>query len=134
MRQSKAIGEAVRSITGGHFNMYVEPFCGAMWSATAMIEAFPDKRFVFNDINPYLMCTWRHGAAGWDPPSTLSLAVYDRLKQLKDPNDPMTGYAGFAWSFGGKFFGGLARDAKGGSRDFGKGSYKSTIKKNKRAT
>lgn len=119
MRQSKEIVKAVRYLGGS--NTYVEPFCGAMWSATAVMKEFPDWNFICNDINPYLIRFWRDAAHGWDPPETVSEETYAWYNKHRPKNDPMTGYVGFAWSFGGKFFGGAAR-----TNGLIKGSYKST--------
>lgn len=108
-RQSKHI---VAAIDGLHpnFDTYVEPFCGALWSACAVMEAFPGRKYILNDINPYLMTMWRAGMGGWDPPGHVTEADYEFYRKNKPADDPMTAYMGFAWSFGGKFFGGLARE------------------------
>lgn len=122
-RQAKAIVAAVAGVSPD-FGIYVEPFAGAMWSATAMIQAFPDKQFYLSDVHPALMNFWQAAIDGWDPPARVSEATYRQLNALRDPEDPMTGYVGFAWSFGGKFFGGAAR-----SNGQIKGSYSSTMQK-----
>ncbi len=110
MRQRKQIVAAVRQLRPD-FRTYVEPFCGAMWSAVAVIEAFPDRRYALNDNNPYLMCFWKAAVFdGWDPPEKTTEDDYNWYKRRRPLDDPMTGYIGFAMSFGGKFFGGWARD------------------------
>lgn len=121
-RQSKEIVKAVQDLKPD-FHTYTEPFCGAMWSACAVIKAFPDRKFLLNDVNPYLMCLWSALLEDWDPPEFISLETYNDYKEKRPINDPMTAYIGFAWSFGGKFFGGYARN-KSGSKE-GKGSYRS---------
>lgn len=108
-RQSKMIVEWIRWLRPD-FHTYVEPFCGAMWSACAVIKAFPGRKFVLNDANPYLMRFWTAAIKdGWDPPRKVDEATYNHYKRTRPLDDPMTGYLGFAWSFGGKFFGGAAR-------------------------
>jgi DNA adenine methylase len=123
MRQSKQIVAAIGALHPD-FETYIEPFCGALWSAQAAIKAFPNRRYVLNDINPHLVDFWREAANGWSPPAEVSEATYAHYNKTRPSGDPMTGYVGFAWSFGGKFFGGAART--GGQI---KGSYKSTMAK-----
>lgn len=123
MRQSRQI-VAVIATLHPDFKTYVEPFCGALWSACAVMRAFPDRRYVLNDVNPYLICFWKHAQSGWNPPEHLTERDYHHYNKTRPLNDPMTGYLGFAWSFGGKFFGGPARTA-----GRFKGSYGSTIDK-----
>lgn len=119
MRQSKQIVAAVRALHP-EFETYVEPFCGALWSASAIIGTFPGRKYVLNDINPHLVDFWREAANGWNPPAEISEATYVHYNKTRPHGDPMTGYIGFAWSFGGKFFGGAAR-----TNGLIKGSYKS---------
>jgi len=80
----------------------------------------PDKH-VLNDINPYLINMWHAAYDGWNPPEKVTERDYIYYNKTRPINDPMTGYVGFAWSFGGKFFGGAAR-----TNGRIKGSYKST--------
>lgn len=121
MRQSKEIVKAVRYLGGKTPNVYVEPFCGALWSATAVMKEFPDWKYAMNDVNPFLIRFWQDAKDGWDPPELVSEATYVDYNTRRPANDPMTGYVGFAWSFGGKFFGGAAR-----TNGKIKGSYGST--------
>lgn len=122
-RQSGAIVDAV-ALEAPDFEVYCEPFAGAMWSAVAMIRRFPDRRFYFSDKHPRLMEFWAAALAGWDPPERVSEEEYRFYKENRPDGDPMVGYVGFAWSFGGKFFGGAART----NRQI-KGSYASTMRK-----
>lgn len=122
-RQAKQIVAAIRLIRP-NFKVYVEPFCGAMWSATAVIKEFPGRHHIFNDINPHLMTFWKAAYEGWNPPEFISEETYTKYNKARPINDPMTGYVGFAWSFGGKFFGRIAR-----TNNKIKGSYKSTRNK-----
>lgn len=125
-RQFKAIIRAIEAIRPG-FSVYAEPFCGEMWSATAVIEALPRRRYFLSDVNPYLIRFWRAAVfEGWDPPADPTEDEWRSYQLRKPVDDPMTGYLGFAWSFGGKFFGGAARDKTGGTF---KGSYRSTCRK-----
>lgn len=89
---------------------YCEPFLGGA-SVFARVKA-PVK--YGSDANPWLMCMWQAAVHGWTPPDTLDEDVYARLKTEK-PMQPLTAFAGFGCSFGGKWFGGPARDAAGKS-------------------
>lgn len=121
MRQSKVI---VREVARYDFDVYVEPFMGALWSATAVMQQFPNKKYLLNDVNPFLVCFWKESLKGWNPPEHVSEETYIKYNKSRPVDDPMTGYIGFAWSFGGKFFGGAARTS--GKI---KGSYASTRRK-----
>jgi DNA adenine methylase len=111
-RQRRIIVEMIKK-THPDFKVYVEPFCGAMWSATAVMKEFPGRRYVLNDVNPYLMKFWKSALDGWDPPQHISEQEYLHYSKTRPMDDPMTGYIGFAWSFGGKFFAGYARGKTG---------------------
>lgn len=126
MRQRGEIVKAVLCIDP-LFKTYVEPFCGGMWSACAMIKRFPRRHFILNDSNPYLMCFWREAIKGWDPP-VVDEKTYNKYKKRRRVDDPMTGYVGFALSFAGKFFGGFARDGSG-KRDYAVEVSASTMEK-----
>jgi site-specific DNA-adenine methylase len=87
-RQSKEIVNAIRRLRPD-FKVYVEPFCGAMWSACAIIRAFPGRKYLLSDNNPYLMTTWIRARNGWDPPPVFSEAEYmDYKKRLPVYLDP----------------------------------------------
>ncbi len=111
-RQSKAIVAAVRDLYPD-FAHYVEPFCGALGSASAMAAQFPDRHFILSDANPYLMRFWSAAILeGWDPPEKVTLADWAWYKEHRPLDDPMTGYVGFAWAWLGNFFSTPAMDKK----------------------
>lgn len=91
---------------------YVEPFVGGA-NVIAKVD-FAEKR-IAGDIDPQLIRMWEAVANGWVPPETLSEDEYRRLK-LEQPDDPITGFAKYGCSFGGKAWGGYPRD-KTGKRD-----------------
>lgn len=107
-RQAKHIVAAVESLYPD-FEVYVEPFCGSMWSAVAMMERFPGRRYVMNDNHDALITFWNAVLAGWDPPASVTEKDWEYYKRTRDPDDPMTAYVGYGWSFAGRFFGTLAR-------------------------
>lgn len=126
-RQSKEIVNAIRRLRP-NFKVYVEPFCGAMWSACAVIRAFPGRKYLLSDHHKHLMSFWIAAKAGFNPPRTVTQATYDKYKETRPEGDPMTGYLGFALSFGGKFYGGFARD-KAGVRVFAREASGATQQK-----
>lgn len=65
---------------------------------------------VLSDVSEPLITMWRAVLDGWNPPDVVTQETYDRYKRARDPNDPMTAYCGFGMSFGGKWFGGYARN------------------------
>lgn len=107
-RQCKAIAAYVSSCDL-HPTSYHEPFCGSLASAMAVAAVLPGVPVVLSDANPYLMTFWQAAQRGFDPPATITEADYRHYNQQRPLDDPMTGYVGFACSFGGKFFGGAAR-------------------------
>lgn len=70
-----------------------------------------------SDSNVALITLYNAFAGGWRPPEQVSETDYAALKARQDPNDPLTTFVGFGVSYGGKWFGGLARDPTSG-RDF----------------
>lgn len=56
-RQRKAIVEALRPYAREGFT-YVEPFCGAMWSAAAVCDHLRPGKVILNDINRPLIALW----------------------------------------------------------------------------
>lgn len=126
-RQAKAIVAAVGEYHP-HFDVYIEPFCGSLSSACAVIRAFPVGRiYILNDANVYLMTFWQAAIDGWNPPDVVTEEVYGWYRTHRPADDPMTAYVGFAWSFGGKFFGGFARSSD--TRNQGLSIYTGVMRK-----
>lgn len=83
---------------------YVEPFGGSL----SVISEVEGPR-IANDKHKYLIAMFRAVANGWIPPETLTEAEYNFIKSNKDLYPHLTGFVGFACSFGAKWFGGYAR-------------------------
>lgn len=66
-----------------------------------------------NDINPYLIAMWDAVSKGWMPPKLITEEQYAYIRNNKDEDKALTGYVGFALSYGGKWFGGWCRDGAG---------------------
>lgn len=87
---------------------YVEPFLG---SAAVFHRVAPHyARAIGADAVEDLVLMWREAAAGWVPPEDLSEETYRELRH-GEPS-ALRAFAGFPCSFGGKWFGGYARDPK----------------------
>ena len=56
---------------------------------------------------------WQGLQRGWIPPDVITEDDYKHIREHKDENPALTGFVGFGCSFGGKWFGGLARNKKG---------------------
>ena len=83
-----------------------DPFCGGLSVSVAFAKAGYDV--TSSDANAALITLYNAVRGGWDPPGTLSEAEYQRAKTLPD-TDPLKAFAGIGCSFGGKWFGGYAR-------------------------
>lgn len=84
----------------------IEPFCGGL-SATVTLQ--PD---IASDINEPLIKLIEAIRDGWIPPSEVSEETY---LSSKGGGDALEAFCGFCCSFGGKWFGGYARE---GNRNF----------------
>lgn len=124
-RIAKPISEIILAARGErHF--YVEPFLGAGSVALRVAPLFP--RAVLTDLSPDLVKLWKAVQRGWTPPTTLTEDEYRALRHAKP--SALRGFAGFPCSFGGKWFGGYARDPKGG-RNFAESASRSMVARGK---
>jgi len=105
-----------------HGRLFVEPFCGGL-SVTA---AMTGPR-VAVDAHAGLLVLYDAWRGGWRPPERVTEARYDELRRNQDLRDPLTTFAGFGLSFGGKWFGGFARGAAG--RNYQENATRSLNKK-----
>lgn len=88
---------------------YFEPFIGG---ANVILHIASYERHAA-DINSALVTMWQTVCNGWKPPDDVSEEEYLRIKRgARNPYDPLTAFAGFGCSFGGKWFAGYARNAK----------------------
>lgn len=67
---------------------------------------------IANDGNVPLINMYKAIQEGWEVPSAVTKEEYDRIKAIRDPADPMTAFAGIACSYGGKWFGGYAKNKR----------------------
>lgn len=115
-RQSRAICQMLKPHITPE-TVYVEPFCGGMWSAARVAKELHPKTMILNDINKPLMLLWKRclsEGCDWLPVNAEYVEQeYPKYKTMQDENDPLTAWYGIALSFGGKWFGGVARHTKG---------------------
>ena len=116
----KALGELINKNVEGCD--YYEPFVGAAW---VLGEVKAENRYA-SDANPWLITMWYALQNGWMPPEAVTEEEYAWYKKNQPLDDPMTAFIGFGCSFGGKWFGGYARDKTG--HNYAKGSSSSLLK------
>lgn len=107
-RISKQIAEVLNSaINKG--TPFVSLFCGSC-AIESKVQA--DVK-ILNDKHPYLIAMWQALQNGWMPPDVVTKEEYYRVKANMDENPALTGFVGFGCSFGGKWWGGYAKDKRG---------------------
>lgn len=105
---------------------FVSLFCGGLSVEVEMASYF--KEVICSDNHPYLMAFWQELQKGWEPPKSVSEKEYRRVWNNRDENPALTGFVGFAMSWGGKFFGGYAR-RRDGERDYCTQGRNTSLKK-----
>lgn len=107
-RVSKQISEILNSaINKG--TPFVSLFCGSC-AIESKVQA--DVK-ILNDKHTYLIAMWKALQNGWMPPDVVTKEEYYRVKANMDENLALTGFVGFGCSFGGKWWGGYAKDKRG---------------------
>ena len=87
---------------------YWEPFVGGGW----ILARINDTPNFASDKHPALIAMWQALSDGWLPPSNITPEDYERARNLPD-HDPLKAFVGFGCSWGGKWFGGMARGKTG---------------------
>lgn len=82
---------------------YLEPFVGG----ASVISRMSGVRYG-SDACKALITMYRAMQNGWKPPPTIDAITYEQIKDIQDHDDPLTAFAAFACSFGGKWFSGYA--------------------------
>lgn len=101
---------------------FVDVFAGSL----AITAAMSGER-VANDGCTPLITLYRAWSIGWRPSIVIDERVYQLIREKADPFDPLTAFAGFGLSYGGKWFGGFARDHSSG-RDYARTATQSLDK------
>ena len=107
-RISKQIAEVLNSAIDKN-TPFVSLFCGSC-AIESKVQA--DVK-ILNDKHPYLIAMWQALQNGWMPPDVVTKEEYYRVKANMDENPALTGFVGFGCSFGGKWWGGYAKDKRG---------------------
>jgi len=84
----------------------VEPFCGGLSITRELLPTFASDRC------ESLITLYKHLQQGWIPPDNISEAEYRKVREENDPTNPLYAFCAFGCSFGGKFWGGYAREGK----------------------
>lgn len=113
-RIAEYIAKEINRIADTHTH-YVEPFCGSCNVASKVNIKYK----TLNDKHPYLIAMFQALQKGWIPPDVVTEEDYYISKKNMTEQPHIAGFVGFACSFAGKWFGGYARDSKGG----GTGNY-----------
>lgn len=71
------------------------------------------KRRILNDKHTYLITMLKGVQAGYSLPDTITERQYAALKENKELDPILAGFAGFACSFGGIWFGTYAKNKRG---------------------
>ena len=122
---AKQVAEIINANLIGPAPVYYEPFCGAL-NITQYIK--PEALRIASDYNEALIVLLKAVQAGWLPPEHVSEEDYRALKQQAE-NTPLKAFAGFACSFGAKYFGGYARNTRRGGDNFAARGRRTLLKK-----
>lgn len=96
------------SLYRDNYRYFYEPFVGGC----NIVQLMKGERFA-SDKNEYLIEMYLALQNGWVPPQKLTNEEYQHIKDNKDENKAMSGFAGFGCSFSGKWFGGFAKNKRG---------------------
>ena len=104
---------------------FVSLFCGS-----CAIESKVNAKYkICNDLHTYLIELLKAIQDGYELPDTVTKELYDFVKNNKDLDKALTGFVGFGCSFGGRWFGGYAKNNSG--TNYAKQSKNSLLKKMK---
>lgn len=107
-RQASRIVPILRDLARGKVR-YLEPFLGG--AAIAERMAGVCSKIELADAHADLVLMWQAILDGWNPPTQVTRDEYAALRTAEP--SALRGFAGFGCSFGGKWFGGYASNARG---------------------
>ena len=99
---------SVISVRGG--DCFVSLFCGSC-AVESKVQGFSRK--ILNDRHRYLIALLQGVQRGYELPESITPEQYRHIREHKDDDPTLAGFVGFGCSFGGKWFGGYARNATG---------------------
>lgn len=86
---------------------FISLFCGTC-SIESKVKGFDN--IICNDKHEYLIELFKGVQNGYELPELITEEQYKYIREHKDENKILTGFVGFGCSFGGKWFGGYARN------------------------
>ena len=86
---------------------FVSLFCGSC-SVESKVNGF--DKIICNDKHEYLIELFKGVQNGYELPEIITEEQYKYIREHKDNDKVLTGFVGFGCSFGGKWFGGYARN------------------------
>lgn len=95
---------------GGGADCFVSLFCGSC-AVESKVQGFSRK--ILNDRHKYLIAMLQGVQNGYNLPESITPEEYRYIRDHKDEDPALAGFVGFGCSFGGKWFGGYARNASG---------------------
>lgn len=95
---------------GGEADCFVSLFCGSC-AVESKVQGFSRK--ILNDRHKYLIAMLQGVQNGYNLPESITPEEYRYIRDHKDEDPALAGFVGFGCSFGGKWFGGYARNASG---------------------
>lgn len=102
-------GHRKRDLSEGG-DCFVSLFCGSC-SVESKVQGFSRK--ILNDRHQYLIALLQGVQRGYELPESITPEQYRHIREHKDDDPTLAGFVGFGCSFGGKWFGGYARNATG---------------------
>lgn len=106
-RISKKISSIINTHT--HTRPFISLFCGS-----CAVESKVNSNIkILNDKHTYLIEMFKGLQQGYDLPENVSEEQYKYVKNNLDKDKVLSGFVGFGCSFGGKWFGGYARNKTG---------------------
>jgi len=94
---------------------YLEPFIGGAGMFRHMARHFGAVHA--GDTHEDLIAMWQAVATGWVPPTEVSEEMYNQVRHSSGPS-AIRGFVGFNISFGGKWWGGYARNWTDAREDY----------------
>ena len=108
-RIAQPIAKIITTVAGGE-RCFVSLFCGSC-AVESKVQGFTRK--ILNDRHQYLIALLRGVQNGYELPESITAEQYQYIREHKDEDPALAGFVGFGCSFGGKWFGGYARNATG---------------------
>lgn len=91
-------------------NTFISLFCGSCVVESEIAKSGRFDNIICNDNHEYLIAMWKGLQNGYELPEYITEEQYKYIKNNKNENKVLAGFVGFGCSFGGKWFGGYARD------------------------